>query len=491
MLIKSEKDGLDTAEGHASKNDWQLFYNPIASPCLNCACCDSCDFNHSRTPQRITDAIGKAKFVIMTHSRFLTFFNWYDEPDKDAMRIIIDEEPGVYETMVLSQSELDTVGKTFNRVLKGSIQKHLYALLGTPHKGTIEDTLSLTEGDRKRLKAACKGVPAAEKETCYKLINHYSYDCKRFAFPEDDEHGEKRITFGRNRLNLDFENKCYILTASSPFSAVEWDGFTVIRNADTPELDNVTVYHYQANATKTGLETCCKDYLRKVLRKLIENDRKKVLLVINKEHRNIEETQKAIGWLTIMLAYRGIEFSVGYRGSVKGRNDWTDCDAVILMYGLFTSIGNVAIKASLVEGSPIDESRIWYEEKKNAKGEIFQQPKIHAGFSDKGLRDTDRRLICDELYQTAMRARARMYKGESQDVFCVVPSPDYVTPLSQTMKRCTITTMLPERDDDRTLTDIPLSNLLKGDKALSEVLNLPDTQEGREMARKTAQELIG
>lgn len=487
LLTKAEKDGLKGAKHQATGNNWQAFYNPQTAPCLNCCCCDSCDFNHSRTPPRIEAEIEKADYVIMSHSRFVTFFDWYKESPRDAMRVVIDEEPSVFETLVLSGDEIGTVLKTFNRVLKGRLQKHLHAILATQHKGTIKDTLSLSKADLKALRAVCKDLGAADKETCYKMINHYNGDCNRFAFVEDAEEG-KKITFGRNRLNLDFENPCYILTASSPFSIVEWDGFSVIRNANIPDLNNVNVYAYLSNHTKTSMDACCMDYLKKVVGQLTLNGRQKVLLVINKEHRKIKETQKAIGWLTIMLAYHGIEFSVAYRGNVKGRNDWTDCDAVILVYGLFTSVGNVAIKASLTEGAEIEESRIWFEEKTNAKGQDFQKPKMHAGFCDIGLRNVDKRLICDELYQTAMRGRARMYRGESMDVFCVVPCPEYVTPLRQVMKDCTITTWLKDRVS--TLTDIPKEELLKGDKDLSGKLGYPDTPEGRQQARMTAMELI-
>ena len=486
FITRQNKQGLEEAHKHATKNNWQLFYNPVESPCLNCCCCDSCDFNHSRTPQRVTEAINGACYVVMAHSRFLSFFDWYEA--SCDMRVIVDEEPSIYETVTLKQSEVDTVVKTFNRVLKGIVQKHLYGLLAIPNKGTIKDTLTLKQDEAKRLKAVCKDLPATDKETCYKVINHYKGNCQRFAFVEDTDEG-KRITLGKNRLNLSFTHPCYILTASSPFSNVEWDGFTVVRNTDKPSLDNVTVYAYLANHTRASLEANCYSYFKKVVERLVCNDRKKVLIVINKPDGKIKETQKALGWLTIMLAYRGIGFELAFRGSTKGRNDWSDCDAVILCYGLFTSVSDVAVKTSLIEGSEVDESRIWFEAKENRKGQAFQQPKIHAGFSDKGLRETDRRLVCDELYQTAMRGRARMYRGDSMDVFCMVPSADYVTPLLQVMDNCQIKTVLPDRVTE--LTAIPKEDLLKGDTDLTATLGLPNNPENRDIARKTASELLG
>lgn len=214
------------------------------------------------------------------------------------------------------------------------------------------------------------------------------------------------------------------------------------------------------------------------------------MVVANKDRAGaLTETQRALGWFCMMLANVGIEFEVAFRGSTKGRNDWSDADAVVLAYGLFTSLADVAVKTSLIAGAEVEESRIWFEEKENGKGLVFRQPKMHSGFSDKALRETDRRLVCDELYQTAMRGRARMYRGEAMDVYCMVPSADYVTPLLQVMDNCRIKTVLPDRV--AVLTAIPKEDLLKGDTDLTVTLGLPNNPENRDIARKTARELLG
>lgn len=153
-------------------------------------------------------------------------------------------------------------------------------------------------------------------------------------------------------------NDVYLLSASSRFSLVQWDGFTVLRCRDQRCADGVTVYAYDCNSTKHRLEKEAHAYLKYALGIVKQNGRKRPR-VLNKEETQTANVKVAVSWFKSECSKLGIEVREGHRGTIIGSNEFRDCDCVILSYGVFTSVANVALKQSLVEGQEIEGKRLF------------------------------------------------------------------------------------------------------------------------------------
>ncbi len=144
----------------------------------------------------------------------------------------------------------------------------------------------------------------------------------------------------------------------------------------------------------------------------------------------------------------------------------------------------MALKASLVEGKPVDEGRIW--ETKTVEGQIVRQPRLSGrGVVDPGLREVDRRLFCDEVYQVGLRGVARNWQGESMDVIVAAPALDYLLPLRQVLPGCSIKFEGVDLESFRT------EDLLKPDAELTKVFGITaQSEHGKAQARTLAKGLL-
>lgn len=459
---------------------WSPFYSKVNSPCE--ACWATCDFRQSRTHKRVAMALKKSRVVIMTHARFLELAHWGQRALADR-RIIIDEEPSLFESVVFASKEIEVLLAVFKGVLSGKVEQHLRGLLEVETAGTIEDRCCYDRAEIKTLQGRASGQDQSTKDLCYRYIRFFSYAAQRFAFVEKDLYGRK-LSAVRNRLDFDLDNDVYVLNASSCFGLARWDGFVAVRDASPATAEGVTVHAYEANSTKHRMQKEAEAYLSYALDVVRRNGRKRVLLATNKQETQTEEMRQALANFKGQLREQGVAVSEGERGSIIGRNDWRDCDAVVIGYGLFTSIANVALKASLVEGRAIDEDRIW--ETKTVNGEVVRQPRLSGrGVVDPGLREIDRRLFADEVYQTGLRGVARNWKGESMDVIVAAPAMDYLLPLRQVLPGCSI------KFEGVDLDSFSTEDLLKGDIELRAVFGITDkSDQGSARARTLAKGLL-
>ena len=318
----------------------------------------------------------------------------------------------------------------------------------------------------------------------YRYISFFGYAAMRFAFTEEDsltkENGFKKLSFSRNRLDLDIPNPVYVLSASAKYSMVKWEGYTVIQSAKPKDASGVQVYAYPCNSTKHKVEKEAWDFCKHCLSIIKTNGRKNICLALNKEVTQTKELKAAIQWLQRECVKLGCVVSIANRGSIIGRNDWLDSDCVIIAYGLFTSLSNVVLKASLAEGSPIEESRIW-EHKESG---VEWQPRMTKGLTDPALREIDRRMFADEVYQVGLRGVARNWQGDSQDVIVCAPSMDYVIPLLQVLNGAKIVY------DKLDFSGIKTEDLLKNGNVLARLLKCPSNPDGRAKANDIAREIL-
>lgn len=458
---------------------WSPFYSKINSPCETCWA--SCDFRQSRTHRKVAMALKKSRVVIMTHARFLELAHW-GQRALEGRRIIIDEEPSLFESVVFASKEVEVLLAVFKGVLGGKVEHHLRGLLEVETAGTIEDRCCYDRAEIKTLQGRASNQDQTTKDLCYRYIRFYSYPAQRFAFVEKDLYGRK-VSAVRNRLDFDLDNNIYILNASSCFGLARWEGFTAIRDASPATAEGVTVHAYEANSTKHRMQKEAEAYLSYALDVVRRNGRKRVLLATNKQETQTEEMRQALAQFKGQLREQGVAVSEGERGSIIGRNDWRNCDCVIIAYGVFTSIANVALKASLVEGRPVSEDRIW--ESKTIDGKVIRQPRLSGrGVVDPGLREVDRRLFCDEVYQVGLRGVARNWRGESMDVVVAAPAMDYLLPLRQVLPGCAI------RFEGVDLESFRTEDLLKGDIELCKTFGTPCDPIYREQARGIAKGLL-
>ena len=452
------------------------FYSKASSPCIECRA--RCDFKGSRTHRQVIGALKFKRVVVMTHSRFLEVVHYAELKDR---RILIDEEPALFEGVTFASTEVAFLLETFKGCLNGKVEAHLQGILADTKTGSIEDFCFYNHAEVKTLQGRASKLDADSKEVAYRYIRFMSYEADRFAFVEKDLKG-KKVSLVRNRLNWTLPNDVYVLNASSRFGLAEWEGFTVVRSQEQREADGVTVYAFQANHTKHRMDKEARDFLKYALDLVKTNGRSKVLLATNKEDTRSKEVDAAVTWFKAECAKVGVEVSEAERGSIIGRNDWRDSDCVILGYGLFTSVSNLVLKQSLVEGVEIDGARIW--DTKTIESVEVRQPRIKKGFVDAGLRETDRRLFADEVYQVGLRGRARNWKGDTMDVITIAPSLDYVIPLTQVLPEARIVF------DSLEVTGIKTEDLLKGDKELTGVFGIGDKPENREAVRAIACQLL-
>lgn len=459
---------------------WTPFYSKVSSPCETCWA--TCDFRQSRTHRKVAMALQNKRVVIMTHARFLELAHWGAKA-LEGRRIIIDEEPSLFESVAFGSKEIETLLAVFKGVLSGKVEQHLKGLREAPTAGTIEDHCCYDRAEIKTLQGRASGQDQSTKDLCYRYIRFYSYEAQRFAFVERDLYG-KKVSAVRNRLNFDLPNDVYVLNASSCFGLARWEGFTAVRDASPATAEGVCVNAYEANSTKHRMAKEAEAYLSYALEVVRRNNRKRVLLAVNKAETQTEEMRHALAQFRTQLQGLGVTVSEGERGSIIGRNDWRDCDAVVLAYGLFTSLSNVALKASLVEGCAIAEDRIW--ESKTVNGEVVRQPRISGrGVVDQGLRDVDRRLFADEVYQTGLRGVARNWRGEGMDVIVAAPAMDYLLPLRQVLPGCSIKFEGVDLESFRT------EDLLKGDIELRALFGITaKSDQGSAQARTLAKGLL-
>ncbi len=369
----------------------------------------------------------------------------------------------------------------FKGYLKGKVESHIQGLLNDTKTGSISDPVWYDRAELKALQGRCSKLDPESKETCYRYLHFMAYKATRFAFVETDRFG-KKLSLVRNRLNFELANDVYVLNASSRFALATWEGFTVVRQQEQKQAQGVTVYAYACNSTKHRLDKEAENFLKYAIDTVKANGRKRVMLALNKEDNQSQAIKQASKWFKDECAKLGVEVAVAERGSIIGRNDWRDCDAVVLGYGLFTSIANVALKQSLVEGREIEGSRVW--DTKLINGVEVRQPRINKGITDKPMRETDRRLFADDLYQVGLRGVARNWKGDEMDIITTSPGMDYLFPIQEVLPGCTIVC------GEAELSNIETQDLLKGDKELTQVFGLPNDPEYREQARGMAQDIL-
>lgn len=461
-------------------NGWTAFYDKQNSPCATCWA-STCGFRNCRTHTRVKNALKNKRIVVMTHSRFLELVHWVGKP-LEGFRILIDEEPKVFEGVSFASKQIELMLHTFKGCLSGKVEQHLNGILSNPKTGSIEDTVSYDKNELKTLQGKCKRLSQDDKETCYAYLHFMGYAAKRFAFVEGDKYG-KKISFARNRLNWTLPNDVYVLSASARFGLAQWDGFTVVRGKDQKEAEGVTVYGYAMNSTKHRMDKEVSDYLKYAFGLVKANGRENVLLALNKEDNQSQAVKTASAWFKKECSKLGVKVMEAERGSIIGRNDWRDCDCVILGYGLFTSVSNVTLNQSLVEGKEIGGARVW--DVKTIDGKEVKQPLIRKGMVDKALRETDRRLFADDVYQVGLRGRARNWEGETMDIITSAPGIDYLIPLGQVLPGCKL------HLEGLDLSSIKTEDLLKNDKELTKVFGMKSKkQECKETARELAQDIL-
>jgi len=472
---RQKKPAIDRARD-CIEDGFTPFYSKKDSPCIECQAW--CDFRATRTHRQVIGALNHRRIVVMTHARFLEVVHFAELKNR---RVLIDEEPSVFEGVGFASKEIELLLHVFKSVLDGKVERHLNSILSTTKTGSIQDLCFYTHAEIKTLQGRASKQDADTKETCYKYIRFMSYEADRFAFVEKDVYG-KKISFVRNRLNFEIENDVYVLSASARFSSVTWEGFKVVRSECQNLAEGVTVYAYPANHTKHRMDKEAEAFLAYAVNLIKTNGRKKVMLALNKEDNQSKEVKTAVAWFKTECGKLGVEVTEGERGSIIGRNDWKDCDCVILGYGVFTSIANIALKQSLVEGAEIEGSRLW--DTKTIGGVEVSQPKIKKGLVDAGLRETDRRVFANEVYQVGLRGIARKWNSESMDIITIAPSLDYVIPLTQVLPGATICF------DELDVTGIRTQDLLQGDAELCQRFGMTDNAPNRETARQSAGELL-
>ncbi len=454
------------------------FYSKVDSPCQDCWA--RCDFKQSRTHRSVIKSLKNKRIVICTHARFLELAHWGTKA-LTGRRIVIDEEPALFEGVGFGSKELELIQTIFRGCLKGKVETHIQGLLNDSKTGSIADSVYYDRGELKVLQGRCSKLDPSSKEMCYSYLHFMAYQAQRFAFVETDVYG-KKLSLVRNRLNFNLENDTYVLNASSRFALATWEGFTVVRQLEQKRAEGVTVYAYPCNSTKHRLDIEAQDYLKYALKSIVANGRKKIMLALNKEESQTSNIKQAVEWFKTECQKIGVEVREGNRGSIIGRNDWRDCDAVILAYGLFTSVSNLALKQSLVEGREIEGSRVWNS--KTVEGKLELQPRMNKGVTDKAMRETDRRLFCDEVYQVGLRGVARNWKGEEMDIITTAPGTDYLYPIESVLPGCKIVS------GDTELVRIETADLLQGDTELCKVFGLPKNAENLSKVRDMAQDIL-
>jgi len=459
---------------------WTPFYSKVSSPCETCWA--TCDFRQSRTHRKVAMALKNKRIVIMTHARFLELAHWGAKA-LEGRRIIIDEEPSLFEGVTFGSKEIETLLAVFRGVLNGKVEQHLRGLQEASTAGTIEDHACYDRAEIKTMQGRASNQDQTTKDLLYRYIRFYSYPAQRFAFVERDLYG-KKISAVRNRLDFDLPNDTYVLNASSCFGLARWEGFTAVRDSAPASAEGVTVHAYEANSTKHRLQKEATAYLDYALDIIRRNGRKRVLLAVNKAETQTPEMRQALANFKSQLQGMGVVVAEGERGSIIGRNDWRDCDCVVIGYGVFTTLSNVALKASLVEGGAVSEDRIW--ETKTIEGKVVRQPRISGrGVVDPGLREIDRRQFADEVYQVGLRGVARNWRGEGMDVIVAAPALDYLLPLRQVLPGCVI------RFEGKDLESFRTEDLLKGDLELTKVFGITaQSEHGKAQARTLAKGLL-
>jgi hypothetical protein len=258
---------------------WTPFYSKVSSPCESCWA--TCDFRQSRTHKRVAGVLKNKRVVIMTHARFLELAHW-GQRALEGRRIIIDEEPSLFESVVFASKEVEALLSVFRGVLSGKVEHHLRGLLSSDQHGTIEDHACFDRAEIKTLQGRASNQDQTTKDLLYRYIRFYSYEAQRFAFVEKDLYG-KKISAVRNRLDFDLPNDTYVLNASSSFGLAKWDGFVAVRDASPATAEGVTVHAYEANSTKHRMQKEAEAYLSYALDVVRRNDRKRVLLAQTKQ----------------------------------------------------------------------------------------------------------------------------------------------------------------------------------------------------------------
>jgi len=86
-------------------------------------------------------------------------------------KILIDEEPSVFEGVSFASTETELLLETFEACLNDKVTQHLKGLQHSTKTGSIADYCYYTKSDLKTLKGRCSKLGNDEKETCYKYLS--------------------------------------------------------------------------------------------------------------------------------------------------------------------------------------------------------------------------------------------------------------------------------------------------------------------------------
>lgn len=219
----------------------------------------------------------------------------------------------------------------------------------------------------------------------------------------------KSLEFTRKTIDFpSIHNRIVILDASASVSPCVFEGFTILKAKEHKKIEygKMELFVQQGFPSKNHIERIAPEYLIKA-REFIGKTPHLIFLASNKGMEKMPKTKRAIDDFRKKVAKNGSSVTILTRGSIVGSNEVRDSDTAVIVMSEFSTIADIVLKTSLIEGKEVNQDRIM----KMVCGKW--RPRINRrGFEDPGLNDVARRLQLDETYQILMRTRARKHQNE-------------------------------------------------------------------------------